>query len=251
MAQERQSKADVSGSDPASITLDSTPVEGNLLVAIMSERSGGDATNHALTGITGWTETIQQTIESGSGTYRRTHSMYWKVAGASESTTVTFDDGTSNNKYLSVIEFEHVGGDEDQWVLLDSSSNDNGQTPNATTIGTGSTASQSGEMFLVASAVIKRGNTPESTKPTSWDTGLTLDQDFDPDNNNTMAHSIGSDAKDTVTGTKSSTCTLTLDGNNLGLSAAILVFDVESGAAAFDFPLIEAQRSYRMSGRFV
>lgn len=231
MATLRQSaQSNFAGADPATATYSSTPVEGNLLIAVGSERSGGDATNHALTGITGWTETIQRTTESGNGTYRRTHSMYWKAAGASESTSVTLDDGTSNDKWLSIYEFEFETG-EDQWVLLDSISNDNGTTSDASTIGSGTTGSQSGEMFVVASTVMKRKNNGTDSAPHSYDSGLTIDQTYDPASSNDMCHSLGSDAKDTTSGTKSTTCTLSA-GSNLGLSCALLVFDVEGGAGA-------------------
>lgn len=230
MAIKRQSKhSNVDGEDPAELTLDSAPVQGNLLIAVGSDRSGGSAANYAITGITGWTQTIQRTILSGDATYRRTHSMYWKVAGASESSTVTLDDGTANSKYFSVTEYEFEAG-ENQWVLLDSISNDNGATDAATTMSTGTTASVSGDMFLVASFVSKR-NGNGGSETISWDTGLSADYSHSSAGTFKMDHGIGSDASDTVTGTKSSTGT-TSSGNNRGLSAALLVFDTISSGGS-------------------
>ena len=230
----------MTGADPAVATI-TEPTQGNLLIAVCTERSGGDATNHALTDITGWEHTIASTIEQASGTYRRTFSIFWKEAGASEGTSLTFDDGTANSKYLTVYEYQHVGGSEDQWVLLDSASNDNGTTSNATTIASGTTGSQSGEMFIFAAASVKRPNSLVDTSPWSWDSGLSEDATFDPSVGNTMAHGGGSDAKDTATGTKSSTVTLTAHASNIGLAAGILVFDVESGAA-YPLEILQAIR---------
>ena len=241
-------QSNFAGTDPATVTI-TAPTEGNLLVAICSERSGGSAANHALTGITGWTHTIADTIEQANGTYRRTHSVFWKVAGASEGTSVTLDDSTSNVKWLSVYEFQHVGGSEDQWILLDSQSADNGQTSSATTLSPGSTASQSGEMFILGSCVQKRASTLIDSSPWSWDTGLAEDVTFDPATSGDMAHGIGSDSKDTVTGAKSSTVTLTASANNLGLAAAILVFDVESGGGGgLSIPIAAYHYNMRMHG---
>lgn len=234
MAILRQSaNSNFNGADPATATLSSAPVEGNLLIAVCSERSGGSASNHALTGITGWTHEISQTIEQGNGSYRRTHSMFYKEAGASEPSSVTLDDGTSNGKWLSVWEFELETG-EDQWSFLASVSNNNGTTGSATTISTGSTASQSGDMFIVASCVVKRG--ASGVSPTiSWDSGLSSDGSYSSGLNYDMDHGVGSDAADTATGAKSSTATLSNSVNNSGLSAALIVFDtIGSGATTHE-----------------
>ena len=240
-------KSNFAGVDPAVATI-TEPTSGNLIIAVCSERSGGDASNHALTGITGWTHTIAQTIEQADGSHRRSHSVFWKVAGASEGTSVTFDDASSNVKWLTVYEYE-FGGSEDQWILLDSTSNDNGTTDGGTTISTGTTGSQSGEMFIFGSAVLKRTTNGSATGPWSWDTGLSLDVTFEGGSGD-MDHGVGSDAEDLVTGTKSSTMTLTDHRNNLGLSGAILVFDTVSGGTieiVEPLPIL----SYRHSGRYV
>ncbi len=230
MATLRQSaQSNFAGADPATATLASSPVEGNLLVLVATERSGNNASSYTTTGITGWTQEISRDVELANGTYRRNLIIWWKVAGASESTSVTVDNGTSSAKWVSIHEYEHVGVDEDQWSLLDSASNDNGTTSSATTIATGTTASQSGEMFIVAAGSVKRGNNTLSIGTVTFDSGLSTDTTYDPATSGDMAHIIGSDAKDTATGTKSSTMTLGASANNIGLTAGIIVFDVESG----------------------
>lgn len=224
----RQS-AEGTWSDPSSATFGSAPVQDNLLIAVLEERSGGSSANHVLSGITGWTHEVSRTMEQSNGTYRRTFSIFYKVAAASEVSTVTGDDGTGNNKKLSIYEYEHTG-DGDQWILLESASNDNGATSNATSISTGTTASASAtSMFIFGGMGLKFTGSPGSSRTYTWDTGLT--SDFNGSSaGNQMFHCAGSDETDTVTGTKSSTCTQdTGAAANLGLAAGILVFSIESG----------------------
>lgn len=228
MATIRQSASGgMTGADPDTATFASSPVQGNLLLAIASERSGGDASNHTLTGITGWTHEIIQTTEQANSTYRRTFSVFYKEAGASESTGVTLDDGTANDKYLSIYEYEHGVG-EDQWTLLDSVSADNGQTIGGTTQTTGTTASVSGTMLLFAGLLAKRGASSSDISVT-WDNDVDLeDAEFNPGASQDMSHAAGSTSADTVTGTKESTGTLGASANNRGLDAGMLVFDIVS-----------------------
>lgn len=230
-ATEVQSAAsNLAGADPATATLGAAPTEGNLLIVWGGERSGTDTSNISLSGITGWTETITLDLQQADSTYRRSHFMWWKVAGSGESSSVTYDDGTSNHKYVAISEYEH-GGDGDQWSLLDSQSNSNVSTNDGTSLSTNATGSVSGEMFLVATMLIKRGQ-DTAANTVSWDSGLSEDQSHYHASNFDIDLAIGSDASDTVTGTKSSTGTLS-DANGLknrGLSAAILVFDIEAAA---------------------
>ena len=228
MASLRQS-AEGTWADPSSATFASAPVQGNLLIAMVTERSGGSASNHALSGITGWTHQISRTIEQSHGTYRRSFSIFYKVAAASEATNVTADDGTSNSKRLCIYEYQHDGV-EDQWSFLDSASNDNGQTSDATSISTGTTGSVSGTtMFIFGGFALKSTNGHTGSRTYTWDSGLSSDFNGSYAANQ-MMHAAGSDAVDTVTGTKSSTCThSTGNSQNLGLMAGILVFSTTSG----------------------
>jgi hypothetical protein len=103
-------------------------------------------------------------------------------------------------------------------------------------------------MFKVGSCVVKRGS--GATAVTfSWDNGLSADADYTGTAND-MAHGIGSDASDTVTGVKTTTATLSDAVNNNGLSCALIVFDTIADAA-FDFPLPLPHTIYRKSGRFL
>jgi hypothetical protein len=213
------------GADPATMTI-TEPTEGNLLIAVVTERSGGSASNHAITGITGWTHTISETTEQANSSYRRSFSVFWKVAGASEGTTITADDGTSNDKYLSFLEYEHEAG-EDQWVLAGSATNDNGATTGDTTLATGTTASVSGTKFLEIGVSCVRRSGTEADWSHSWDAGLGVDAN-NGDTFNKMMQGIGSDGDDTTAETKTSTVTWSGDQitNNTGINAGILVFSL-------------------------
>lgn len=218
------------GGDPESATFASAPVEGNLAVAIVSERSGGTATNQVLTGITGWTHVIAETTEQSAGSFRRSFSVFIKVLEASESSTVTVDDGTSSDKWLSIAEFEPSGTD-DQFVLLESASNDNGQTNNANTIATGTTASVSETRYLTLGAMIMRNPSAASdATTTSWATqSLTVAFNFGDSSGGDdfdMGHHLAFDGADTVNGIKQSTCSLLTNTNNTGLNAGIVVISL-------------------------
>jgi len=233
------------GADPAAITI-TEPTEGNLLLAVVTERSGGSAANHVLSDITGWTHTIQETTESGNGSYRRSFSVFWKIAGASEGTSLSADDGTSNNKWLTFLEYELEAG-EDQFDLLESASNDNGVTSNATSLATGTTATVSGTEFLEFAVLIARRSGHTQAWTTSYTNGLAVDDD-NGIGSNAMFQGAGSDGDDTTEEAKSSTISITgNDTNNSGLNAAILVFSLISAAGGLSIPI--AAYHYNQMGR--
>ena len=94
-----QSKVDsISSPWPSSfsVTLDSTPTEGNLLVACHYTAALGSA------GPSGWTEgfALVNTPNTDSGR------LAFKVAGSGESTTVTCTSSTGEEHVLAAFEFE-------------------------------------------------------------------------------------------------------------------------------------------------
>lgn len=221
----------VASGDPASATFSTTPVEGNLLIAVGQERSGGSAASFTITG-SGWTKTIARTIQQANATYRRTLVVWWKVAGASEPTNIQIDDGTSNTKYLLIQE---IGTDTDvTWALETSVSNDNGTTAGATSLGTGTTGSApSGNLLLVGVGGLKYSNAGGTTPPASFSsTALTVDA-YSNSGGFVMWTALGWTQIDPGSGTYSSTVSWGSAPGNNGLSAALLVFSgTEAGSGS-------------------
>ena len=91
-------------SESASITLDSTPTEGNLIVVCVAVGSDGGGT---ITTPTGYTATVSQT-----GAYSHV-AMFTKTAGSSESATITVGPtlGTTvGNSAIVAVEIAAAGG---------------------------------------------------------------------------------------------------------------------------------------------
>ena len=80
--------------NPSSATFDSTPVEGNLLVAFSWHRNDPD--EPTISG-SGWTRHIYVEI---TGSTRREIACWAKVAGASEPTTITVDYGVVSSMII-------------------------------------------------------------------------------------------------------------------------------------------------------
>jgi penicillin-binding protein-related factor A (putative recombinase) len=145
--------------DPATATFGSTPTEGNLLVAIAGDRSGGNADNFTISG-SGWTKVIADTTLAGDSNARRTHVVWYKIAGVSEPTGITVDDGTANSKTVLIQEFAASGVAD--WSLLATTSANTG-TGSASPLASGETASlPAGNKLLIGTALWRKeaGNTP-------------------------------------------------------------------------------------------
>jgi len=219
--------------DPSVLTI-TEPTSGNLGIVVMMERSGGSASNHVLTGITGWTHTIVSTTEAANPSFRRSFSVFWKVHGASEGTTINADDTTSNNKHCFYVEFTHEAG-ESTWSLLDSASNDNGTTTDASSIASGTTGSIGGSGDALIFAVMGQRNNIIVTPPVhTWGSiALTSGNAFfdtasTDDFTNYMT--FGYNGAYTGTGTVATTASYSSGSNaNTGINAAILAFDLQSG----------------------
>ena len=93
-------------SSPASATYPSTPTQGNLLVAVAV--AAGGTTNEASMSITsaGWTKAVGGAISASSGVQ-----IWYKVAGAGESTTVTLTaSGSPTACRLAIYEYDGFVG---------------------------------------------------------------------------------------------------------------------------------------------
>ncbi|HMA77782.1 MAG TPA: hypothetical protein VKP88_01415, partial [Candidatus Paceibacterota bacterium] len=138
----RVQSASAGHSNPPTATFGSTPTEGNLLVAIASERSGLNADDFTISG-TGWTKVVSETVEQFDNNYRRTQAVWWKEASSTEPSSVTAS--ASGNLTLLIQEFE-----ADQavtWSVIATTS-DNTGTGSASPLNSGTTTSLSAESQL-------------------------------------------------------------------------------------------------------
>lgn len=90
-----------SGGNPITVTLGTTPVEGNTLLAFVFYRN--EQNNPT---ITGWTKDLDQPVEITNSAARRHTAVFRKTAGASESTSVTVDFDGSVRGLVHVLEVE-------------------------------------------------------------------------------------------------------------------------------------------------
>lgn len=102
--------------DPATATFGSAITAGNLLIAMVAERSGGDPANHTISDNNGktWNRitdvNFDNSVGGSEGDTRTTFSVWWRKVDATGETdttpTVTADDGTANGKRLQVMEVQ-------------------------------------------------------------------------------------------------------------------------------------------------
>lgn len=205
------------GADPGTATFGSALTAGNLLIAIGAERGGGSlASGTATISGSGWTQIVGRDTELANASFRRAFCAFWKIAGASEPTTVTIDNGTTNTKTVVLQEFNDSGGGT--WDFSEKADNDNGTTNGATSIGTGTTASTSGTQ-LVVSVLMARADSAFDASAVTWATAGSpighASASFHP--------AIATGFFETISaGTKTDTASVGSD--NTGLSAGVMVF---------------------------
>jgi hypothetical protein len=224
----RVQSAFVDPADPATATFGSTPVEGNLLIATATERSGTAHASYTISG-SGWTKAFGRDVSLGDSTYRRSMAVWYKLAGASEPTAITIDNGTANGKKVQIQEFAAAAGTK-IGSLLDSASNDNGNTSNAGSLSVGTTGSTSGHQLVIGVMGVKR-NASSASYTSSWSDGLA--DSLDSVHASTSSQDILSAWDETdVTGTKTSTATMSTAISNDGLIGGILAFEIVGIAQA-------------------
>jgi hypothetical protein len=217
--------AGAENTDPATVTLGVAPTDGNLLIAGVMERSGGSGADFTITG-SGWTKQESLTVEQANSTYRRSAAVWTKIAGASESATITIDDGTANSKTAFVAEYSHGSGTA-TWTFEDSVSNDNGATADATSLSTGTTASIGAGDLLEVGILFHKTGSFNSAISTTWSNSLTERNLYGQGSGGRYVF-FADYLLDTGSGTKTSTASLSTGENN-GLMAALVVFSASEG----------------------
>ena len=154
------SKADIEDgeADPGAVTVN--PTEGNLMVVIAHSRDGVSEASFTISG-TGWTKRIARDIEIADANARHTFVIWSKVAGASEDTAISVDNGGAGAKRIQYLEFlPSVAAD---WTFEASSSADSG-TGSTSPLSSGSTASVSaGDLLVIGVGAWRNGSgTPGS-----------------------------------------------------------------------------------------
>lgn len=219
--------ASAAPADPAVATFGATPTEGNLLVVLVGERSGTAAGDFTISG-TGWTQRIAREVQLLDVTYRRTMVAWTKVAGASEPTEITVDNGKATAKPIIIAEFSAGAGAT--WTLEAAVSNDNGNTDDDTSISTGTTSSiAAGQQLLIGLGLVKVDFQATAIND-SW-ASSTLAAVDDAQGGSYGTTIFMGMAEESAAGTKASTLTISgADTLNSGLMAGLLVFSAAEGS---------------------
>jgi hypothetical protein len=209
-------------------TLASAPVAGNLLVAFNAERSG--ATSTTING-TGWNLAEANYYLPGDGTYRKSLVIWWKIAGASEPSSVTTTANQLGAGVTGLVEFESNASDFASLTLGDAVSL--GSSTPASSYASGNSASvASTNKFLVGVNTTKVG--PATDVPyTDWAGGAqVLTNITSADGGSTQVDAAVGAAHSTVTGVNNVTAAKPsgTDAERAGITA-LLVFDLGGGGA--------------------
>lgn len=167
----REESETATGNPTATAVFDSTPVQGNLLIAIAITRTGNsDTTNAAInnqyvnvdsTTSDGWTKIIQD-YRYGDTNQRRGLAMWYKIADASEPTSVSarWDNGAGQTN-LMIFEYSV---NENNVFVYDTSASANSGNSDVDKQVTGTTAtSASNNSFIVMA-----GMTRDTTSFSDW-----------------------------------------------------------------------------------
>ena len=137
-----------------SATFAATPTAGNLLIAVAGTRINGTMTAPA-----GWSTAINQTATPAPQA-----AIFYKLAGASEPTTVTVTtDATGNGNGIHLYEYRCV-------TTLDLVSSATGSSKS---VSSGSVTTTQPNSLLIAGLVARQG-----VSLTSWTNGFTEQNDF-------------------------------------------------------------------------
>jgi hypothetical protein len=161
-----QTKTATSGATATSVsaTFDNPPVQGNLLIAIIAT-SAGITFNQP----SGWSTAINEAGSPGQA-------IFYKVAGASESATVTVTTGSGTGyRGLQIFEYENI---DPATPFLDATSN-NGS---GTSVTTSSVTVNEVPALVIVGVVINA-----ATNFSSWTESFTEQNDFGPGSFRTFA----------------------------------------------------------------
>lgn len=132
-----QSKVGTNTNDDITLVFDSTPVSGNLLVAVYSQFGV-----NGLDAMTGWT--LIRDVQHSGGSNRIV--AWYKIAGASESTSVTAGATGGATSDLAIYEFSGI----DATPLDKDNGNDGGYSVTSLQPGTTGTLTQANEVAITA-----------------------------------------------------------------------------------------------------
>jgi hypothetical protein len=153
----RVQSATFQGNPNATATFSATPTAGNLLIAITGNRVGEDSGEKtaSISG-TGWTRQINNYFKTSLSTAdRRGLAVFYKVAGASEPTSITTSWSQGGNNALIIQEFAITGGGS---FSFDTSASNNSGASYVTSVSTGTTAqSAQADSFLVSGLMTRDG----------------------------------------------------------------------------------------------
>lgn len=214
LVQTAEGKSDVGTS--VSATFPAGPTQDNLLVAILGVRDSVTINTPS-----GWSTAISEAGSPGQA-------IFYKIAGASEPSGVTFTDIVSSSTRLGLHIYEYSGVN-----ALDQVSSDTGT---GTSVSSGSVTTTSANEAIIAGLVT---NTNTSFTDASWTNSFTEQNDFsnlgDVNQRSTYA---GADRILSATGTYSTTATAGKSGAWRGQIASfelVVAISVSVSDSTFEF----------------
>lgn len=231
----------ISGTEADPSTLSITPTAAtSILIAEISERSGGDYLNHTLSdgGATGgdWVRVAGETIEQLNTGARHSVSTWWKLAGSTASVTLSADDTTANAKLVTVAEYAtDTGG---AWSFVNMAQANTG-AGSVSPVSVGPTASApSGDTLAVILGMWRPGGT--DIDGTFGVTGGFAGNVVSPLSGSGRMHS---QAWQQTTGGATFSGSVTWGGTGHEAAAAIVVFQQAAGAVQLTPPLLTRSKT--------
>ena len=151
----RRQYQEATGTSPTAV-LNSQPIAGNLLVVIAGHRKNAGT---ATIGGSGWQQQVSFDAYDGASNNRRGITIWTKIAGQNEPTSITASVGDGTSKVL-VQEFEVSNA---TFTIIDQVASNQGSITPETWVSTGTTPTTSNTHTLVVGAMVGRGsagNTP-------------------------------------------------------------------------------------------
>jgi hypothetical protein len=216
-----------------SITFGATPTEGNLLVVAGCERSD---TTLSISG-SGWTEIITEVL-TGNTSFRRSFRVWAKLAGASEPTGVT----VTNSIITIGQEFAYPGGSFG--ALLDSASNNNGNTADGASVTTGALDPLEGRRLELLFFLSRETNLGGGHR---WDTPCGGYVERRVWAGSELLHTTFAAAFRALIAPSSTNVTITKTGNNTGLSAGTAAYRLTGGGTISGSAGEESARIYAIN----
>lgn len=201
-----QKKANFGNSTTPSVTLDASPIQNNLLVVWIY---CSNATTITMPG--GWNALTS--VATGSGSNARAGRMFWKIAGAGESATIS---GTSGNAgwVIEVIEYSGVN-------TSSTLNTENNQATTGTSHST-PTVTPSARKCLV---VCGFGNRSTGAWSNEVIRGVSATEQLDQAGSNTQSGAMADRLSETFNGTQTVAGSADVSSSGNG-SAAIAVFNI-------------------------